>query len=234
MKDLKSSNLWDDVFKRHVIETGRVLNYMSGKGVLRDEVKRNEAEVKLAELLADVNRKIESVVPLEARQLKVYKKTPKNPEGMIQTAGLITKRFCPNCHKEDVKADHFKSIGIKKLKAGGIENSCAGYKGEKREVTAILYALPLEFKVSNVSLQRYQKVVNHMPIFDPKKKTITFDEKAIARLIKQYKKDPLYPLILEFREIQKLLGTYVGVTQYDKIEVPDDYVLLIGEKLIEN
>ena len=69
-----------------------------------------------------------------------------------------------------------------------------------------------------------------MPIYDPKKKTITFDEKAIARLIKQYKKDPLYPLILEFREIQKLLGTYVGVSEYIEVKVNDDYELKAGEK----
>jgi DNA polymerase I-like protein with 3'-5' exonuclease and polymerase domains len=72
------------------------------------------------------------------------------------------------------------------------------------------------FKLSKQSLIRYQFVMKHKPILDPKDKTVTFDEKAILRLTKQYPDDKLYPLILQFRGKQKRLSTYIGVTQPDK------------------
>ena len=38
----------------------------------------------------------------------------------------------------------------------------------------------------------------------------SMNEHAIKTLIAKYPLDPLYPLVLEWREIDKLAGTYVG------------------------
>jgi len=211
-KDLEENHLWG-VFDRHIIQLNRVFAYMSGKGVHLDMNARNEAETKLTEIQADIEDKIDKVIPLDARQLKVYKKTPANTEGMLKVKGTVKSKKCPKCGELSVKADHFKSIGKKKLKNGEEENPCAGLKSEPTVVSSWLYAQAQPFKISIKSLKRYQESVGHKPIIDPKKKTVTFDEKAIMRLMKAHKDDALYPLVLEFRGVQKLLGTYVGITQ---------------------
>ena len=51
------------------------------------------------------------------------------------------------------------------------------------------------------------------PVLTPKERKVTFDDKAITKLINSYPNDKLYPLIGEFRQVQKLLGNYVGITQ---------------------
>lgn len=230
--DLKANDLWK-VFGRHVIEVNRVFAHMSREGIMRDEKLRADAETRLSGMLSHTKINMEAVVPTGARALKVYKKTPKDTTGMIAVPGLQDLKVCPNCKEHWVKAAHFKAVGKKRLKVGDSQNPCVGFKGEKKTVAGMNWARPLEFKISNVGMQRYQKAVNHRPIFDPKEKKITFDEKAILRLKKRYPLDKLYPLILEHRLLQKLLSTYIGVTEYNIIEVPDNYILQPGELKIE-
>lgn len=97
----------------------------------------------------------------------------------------------------------------------------------------MLWAKPLEFKVSKVSLLDYQKVLKHQAIINRKESRVTFDEDALDKLIKKYPKDPLYPLIATYRGYQKLLGVYFGETQYEEVLVSDDYQLKPGEKLAD-
>ena len=211
-RDLKETQLWD-VFNRHVITLNKVLSYMSEQGIPLDLKARQEAEDQLAVTLKDLKGQIDLAVPEEAKKLKIYKKTPKDTTGMVATLGSVKTTECPHCNLLGVKAVHYKSIGVKKLKAGATENPCVGLKSIKVDTTVSLWAIPLEFVISNLSLQRYQGVMKHQPVMDLKKKSVTFDEKAMLRLVRKYPKDTLYPLITTFRGIQKLLSTYVGVTQ---------------------
>lgn len=236
-KDLKDYKLYD-VFHNHVIKLNRIFSYMSSMGIVMDLEARDEAEQKVSKLLAETQQKMEACVPVEARALKVFKKTPKDTTGMVQVKGSRKTTKCPNCNMVDAKTTHFKSIGKKRLKLGEAENPCVGLKAEKVVVAALLWAQPLEFKISPLSLTRYQAVKGHKAITVPDRnhatrtKKVTFDEKAILRLSKNYPKDPLYPLILDFRGLQKLLGTYIGVTEYEQVEVPAGYELKPGEKLV--
>ena len=215
-KDLKENKLWD-VFDRHVVGINRIFSYMSSQGVLMDLDARDEAEKKVSALLNDSQAKMEACIPVEARALKVFKKTPKSTEGMIQVRGTKRTTKCPSCGLHDVKAPHYKSIGKKRITKGDVENPCVGLKSEKVVVSALLWAKPLEFKISPISLLRYQQVKGHQAISVPDRdsatrtRRTTFDEKAILKLSKRYPKDELYPIILEFRGLQKLLSTYIGV-----------------------
>lgn len=229
-QDLTNNGLWE-VFQRHIIELNRVLAYMSSKGVRRDDVMRKDAEERLQKLLDEVGRKMESSIPFEAKQLKVYKKTPKVLDGLVEVERNVKTKFCIGCGAINPKKAHFKSIGKKALKGGSPEQSCFGLTSEIRLHNTRLWAKPLDFKVSNLAMQRYQRAVRHQAIINHKEKKVTFDEKAITRLQKKYPNDPLYPTILEHRSIQKLLSTYIGVTQYREVEVPEDYILQPGEKL---
>lgn len=210
-QDLRNTELWP-VFERHVVQLNRVLQFMSQKGVNRDEVQRKSAEIKLTALLDEVEKGMVDAVPSDARKHQVYKKAPKNTEGMIEVPGELKVSACPRCHTVNVKADHFKSIGVKRLKKGEEENFCVGAKSVKINVQGMLWAKPLDFKVSVKSLTSYQKSLKHQAIINRRENRVTFDEDAIKQLIKKYPNDPLYPAILKHREYQKLLSTYVGVT----------------------
>lgn len=215
-RDLKDNNLWG-VFDRHVIQLNKLFAYMSAKGVTLDQEGRATAETQLKAMLNEVQARIEAAVPLEAKALKVYKKTPKSVEGLIQTSGVRLAKVCPVCETQDVAAKHFKSIGKKRLKAGEEENLCVGRKPVKKEVMDALWARVEPFALSKTSLERYQEVLGHKPIYDPKEKKTTFDEKAMMRLMKRYPDDPLYPEVGQFRKLQKLLTTYIGVTEDGEI-----------------
>lgn len=208
--DLMKNNLWQ-VFDRHVIKLNKALGYMSSKGVLRDEQMRLDSEHKLQGLLDETDVQIKSVVPTAALKLKVYKKPPKDITGLIAVPATVDMKLCPNCAAE-AKAAHFKSIGKKRLKLGEPENDCLGKKAVKRPVNSMLWAKPLDFKISKVGLEGYQRVMGHKPIITREGK-VSFDDNALKLLLKKHPSDPLYPLVGEFRGIQKLLSTYIGVTQ---------------------
>lgn len=197
--DLIANGQWH-VFERHVVLLDEALSYMSGKGVLRDETMRKDAEKKLQDLLDVVEINMQASVPVEARKLKVYKKTPKSVEGLVQTPSALSSKVCLKCGELKPRKNH--SI------------RCDGERG-KFEWPTLLWAKPLDFKISKVGLSSYQKALRHQAIISRREKKITFDETAIIKLIKQYPMDPLYPKILEHREYQKLLSTYIGVTLVD-------------------
>jgi len=52
--------------------------------------------------------------------------------------------------------------------------------------------------------------MKHRPQLNRERKP-TFDDEALQKLVKQYKTDLLYPLILQYRNVEKVLGTYIGV-----------------------
>lgn len=227
-KDLIKNRQWE-IFERHVVRLNEVLGYMSSKGVLRDNVMRDEAEVRLQGLLDEVEAKMEATIPPEARKMKIYKKTPTafkgvKPEdiegialelGLIQVEGEVKVKVCPLCGCTGVVSKHFTSIGKKRLKAGEGENACVGLTATPIMKTQMLWGKPLPFKVSKVGLLAYQASLRHSAIVDRRENKVTFDEHAIEQLVKKYPTDPLYPLILEHRGLQKLLSTYIGKTVYE-------------------
>ena len=231
-KDLKENNL-DQVFERHVIQLNEALAYMSSTGVLLDQEMRADAENQLQTILDGIEAEMESAVPQDARQLKVYKKEPKNTEGMVQVDGERNTRECSICGNLDVTAAHFKPKSKKALAGGAEQNPCCEGKSNKVTVRTKLWAKPLEFKISKTSLIRYQKLTRHSAVTDRKEGKVTYDEAALKTLINKYPDDPLYPLIGKHRQVQKLLSTYIGVTQYKEVDVPDDYVLQPGEKWVD-
>ena len=213
-EDLKRNNLWE-VFDRHVVQLNEVLRYMSSKGVLIDMKARQEAEVKLTAHLENLESRIQEVVPLAAKKLTPYKKTPKDLTGLVQVKEAVNHSTCPLCKAWPVVAGHFKSIGVKKLKAGDVENPCVGLKSVKEPHEVQLWARVEPFKLSNKAMQRYQELFGHEPIRDRKTKKVTFDVKAMKMLQKNYPLDPLYKVVGEFRQYQKLLSVYIGRTQED-------------------
>jgi uracil-DNA glycosylase family 4 len=212
-RDLIKANQWP-VFERHIVQLDKVLHYMSGQGVLRDEVLRAEAETKLSTLLDDVEVKMEAAVPQEARRLRVYKKCPKDVAGMVQVERSQEVKRCSMCQMVKPPKAHFKPTSARKHKLG-LDNICEDGTVIASIEPVMLWAKPLEFKVSKVSLLNYQKALRQQAIVNRHENRITFDEDAIKQLIRKHPKDPLYPLIESHRSYQKLRGTYFGITQED-------------------
>lgn len=205
--DLKANNQWD-VFERHSLKVNRVFDYMSSKGVLRDEVLRSSAEERLTILLDSAEGKIEQIVPREAKKEQIYKSRPRNMAGVLERTVPGSAKVCSGCGLEKPKKDHFK-VYKKKV------NECATSHVSVKLTDVVQLYKVLPWKISKVGLLAYQRAVKHQPVFDRRTKILTFDETALIKLQKRYPKDQLYPLILEFRGNQKLLSTYIGVTQMD-------------------
>jgi DNA polymerase I-like protein with 3'-5' exonuclease and polymerase domains len=210
---LKENKLWS-VFERHVLQLDKALDYMSGVGLLRDNEMRQEAEDKLSLLLSNVELSMAAAVPIEARRLKVYKKTPKDIEGLIQVERVAPVRRCSICHLEKPKKAHFKPPNKKAMKLG-LDNVCQDAEVVVSDETVSLWSKPLEWKISKVGLTQYQGVLRHQAVVDRKAHKTTFNEDAIVRLMKTYPNDPLYPLIIDHRNLQGHLTKYIGVTQPD-------------------
>lgn len=219
-EDLKEGGQWE-IFDSHVTKVREIFDYMGKMGVERDSELRDRLERELKVLVRDSWEVIEGAIPQEILKIKAFERAPSDTTGLIQIEGRRKTFKCSLCGALDVKADHFKSVGVKKLKGGAPENPCLGGVKEPTEVPATQWARREPFKLSNSSLQRYQRHMDHRSIIDSKKAKetegsgITFDEKALMRLEKLYPKDPLYPKIVTFRRWGKLISTYVGETQAD-------------------
>lgn len=200
-RDLTKNSQWP-VFDRHIIKLNRVLSYMSGKGIPLDQEMRNESEVKLQSILDITEIKMEAAIPKDVRKFKIYKKLPKviSPD-LIEDVINTPIKYCGVCGVLKPTKSHSKL--------------CPGWEVATIPEPTTVWKLPLDFKISKKSLQSYQKSLRHQAILSRKDRKITFDESALMKLIKHHPNDPLYPLIIEFRKVQKLLSTNVGVTQLD-------------------
>lgn len=204
-KDLIANGQWA-IYEKHVVRLNKVLGYMSEKGVLLDKEGRAIAEKQLQDLLDVVELKMEAAVPKQVRKEKVYKKAPKKMEGVLIRLVTLPVKVCPKCELVNPKKDHFKVFKKKVNNCGGLEPAVIEAVGEQ-------FYKELPFKVSKQSLLSYQGTLRHQAIINRRENKVTFDESAMVRLMKKYPNDPLYPLILQYRELGKLLGTYIGVTQ---------------------
>lgn len=208
-EDLKKNNLWH-VFNRHVTEVHRVYKFMSDQGLRLDQVLRTEAEIRLSGMLDEIEQQMEAAIPFEARRIDVvYKKTPKDTTGLYSRPGRRVESYCSNCGLPKPRKDHFKRY-VKKV------NPCAHGTGaglQRREIEVVEWYRLRDWRISKDQLTNYQRAVKHRPVWNRRERKTTFDETAIMRLMAKYPSDILYPLILERREREKLLFTYIGVTQ---------------------
>jgi len=235
---LIENRLWH-VYERHWIELFKALKFMSNTGVIRDDVMRADAEAQLTTLLEGTEAEMEAAVPVAALKLKVYKTKPKKEiVGLYETTQLIPVPYCSICGELKPSTRHGKlCVGFlgEKLVPLKYCGQCGELKPTKKheavckntfqvtidgpvpamaitllEEPKTVWAVPIKFKVSKVSLMNYQSTLKHQAIINRKEKKITFDADAINLLIKKYPKDPLYPTILKHRKVSKLLGTYIG------------------------
>jgi hypothetical protein len=205
--ELVKTGLWD-VYERDVVELEPILTYMSSMGMPVDSEIRLDRAIKLQELLGTLMGQMESLIPLEARRIAhVYEREPKDTSNLASRRGLRRIPVCDRCGAERPRKDHFKRY-VKK------QNLCAG--GGTREVSIEVdefYRLA-DFTPSRDQLVRYHQWIKRpLPMtYDKKerKKKVSFAEKQLKELMVKYPEDKLYSIILDYREADKLAGTYLG------------------------
>jgi hypothetical protein len=205
--ELKKTGLWQ-VYQSDVLDLEPILVHMQEKGMPVDAGIRLDRATKLDGELRRVRVLMEAAVPLEARRIEhVYKKPPADLEGLRSRPSTRLVPICPTCGADRPRKDHFKSFKKK-------SNPCAGQRpvDEQREV--VEYYRLAEFTPSRDQLIRYhQHLKRNLPtIFDKKerKRKISFGERQLKDLTKQWPDDKLYVSILTFRELQKLASAYIG------------------------
>jgi len=205
--ELRRTGLWE-VYQRDVLDLEPILVHMHQKGMPVDLEIRADRAGKLDEMLRETRVKMEASVPLGARRIEhVYKSTPKNTDGLQVREGTRLIRRCAVCGAERPRADHFKRT-VKKF------NPCADAGVRETEERVEEFYRLAEFAPSGLQLRHYHEVIGRpLPtVFDRKTRTrkVSFGERQIKDLTLKYPDDILYPLILQFRQLQKVAGTYIG------------------------
>lgn len=226
--ELKRTGLWD-VYIEDVVELDPILLYMTEQGMPVDSHVRLDRAVKLDDRLQEVKHEIEKLVPTETRTYK-----PK--AGYVKPPGEIDASFisidvdvevsrCSECGVAGPTAPHFtkRTLAIAgtpgRKKTDRRSNPCFGAKKVSAVETVQRYAKLDSFTPSRNQLIRYQQ---HFGRFIPmtwdkkaKRRKISLNAKGMKELIRRYPDDPIYPLVLEHRELDKLAGTYIGRPVYD-------------------
>lgn len=206
-RELHKSGLWD-VYQRDVLDLEPILIHMTREGMPLDAEIRYDRAVKLAVKQDRVKDLMEQVVPEGARKIEhVYTNTPKITDGLKIRGGVRAVAVCPGCGLHKPRKDHFKRT-VK------TPNPCADLVPNRLVIDVKEYYRLAPFKPSRDQLMRYQTFLGR-PIpttFDNKTKERkqSMGEKQLKGLMKKYLLDSLYPLVLEYRELDKIAGTYIG------------------------
>jgi uracil-DNA glycosylase family 4 len=206
-EELKKASLWE-VYQKDVVDLEPILVHMHQTGMPVDAEVRLDRAIKLATRQAEVRVQMEDSVPDEARRIEhVYKSTPKSLDGLWVRSAIRVVPRCSVCRVERPGKAHFKRF-VKKI------NACADATiVGSREEGPEYYRLS-EFSPSRDQLIRYHQYLSRpLPmIFDRKamKRKVSFGERQLKDLLLLYPDDKLYPSILEYRELDKLAGTYIG------------------------
>jgi uracil-DNA glycosylase family 4 len=204
---LCKAGLWD-VYERDVLQLDPILIHMQQVGMPLDGEIREDRAKKLAEKQAAVKLELEALTPIEARRIAhVYKSTPKDTTGLFSRPGTHEALRCPNCGLRGPRKDHYKRF-VKK------SNPCAGYVSEVFTEQVDEYYRLAEYTPSRNQLIAYHNHLNRaLPlVWDRKERRhkISFNEEQMKKLILKFPHDTMYPLILDYRGLDKLAGTYIG------------------------
>jgi hypothetical protein len=205
--ELRANNLWE-VYQRDVVDLEPILVHMHQKGMPVDAEIRSDRAIKLDQRLREVRVKMESSVPKEARRIeKVFARRPKDVTGLESRPGVRRTRRCSVCGAERPGKGHFKTYKRK------VNPCCQGEIIDRDEEATEYYRLA-PFTPSRDQLIRYHHYLRRpLPmVFDKKAgaRKVSFGERQLKDLVARYPSDVLYSLILTYRELDKIAGTYIG------------------------
>ena len=196
---LKQIGMWD-LYQEQIVECEPVFQQMHRAGMPVDAALRLTHATTLDTRLRALNAQIQEIIPDMLRTAKRYKQVEKAqakfPEGRLVDV-LVERQRCPACEK----VGHFTQ------KHPCLKHDPKLYL-EPVQHQAQEWEVPQPFVASWQNIQRWQDFHKHQAIRRKGKRTT--DEGALRALLLRHPTDPLYPLILDYREVQKLAGTYIG------------------------
>lgn len=206
-EELRRANLWD-VYDRDVVQLEPILVHMHRMGMPIDPQVRLERAIELDRRLKETKSAMVDAVPLGARKIEhVYTNEPDCKDGLRSRPGVRRIKHCSICGIQRPRKDHFRRL-VKKV------NPCADGAAVERDVEVDEWYRLADWTPSNDQLTRYHNFLRRpLPtIYDRRTRTrkVSFAERQLKDLTGKYQSDTLYPLILKFRQLDKIAGTYIG------------------------
>jgi uracil-DNA glycosylase family 4 len=197
-KDLKDNGL-EKAFYEHTVKLDeKVLHPAEKVGLLVDRKRLEEFKEELVTRKTTLDNSIQERVPSNVLKEKIWKRKPADEEAVEVTRKSLTK-LCTSCDAVDVSVKH-------KCKDKSLSPDVV--MGEA-DVVRWVKAEPFNPN-STLDILNYISYKGQTGGKGKKKKTSTpsTDKEALQKLYKSTK-DPFYKELLEYRAIDKVLGTYV-------------------------
>lgn len=213
-RELRATGLWD-VYERDVLRLDPILTHMSQTGMPIDPTIRLGAAQKLTERLHSLAEVMEAAVPHTLRSYDPpagFVRPPADCRGLHQIIVDVPVTRCDRCGLVSPTAVHFKTL--KRPTAKRPQNPCAGAGKVTATEPVNRWARLERWSPSKVALIAYNNLHRRpTPTQYDKKAGVrkpTMNEKSIKILMGKHPDDPLYPVVLEYRDVEKIAGTYVG------------------------
>ncbi len=196
---------------RHVVELTPELRAMGQRGVPISDTRRREAFSELDRRMRLAQADIKNVLPKALTRYhpeKGFVRPPDETAGLVQIIVDAIRKSCSLCGALDVtKSGH---TGKKTQLIGGARfpNPCYGADIVPKVLPTERWAEEVPWVPSNRNLQLYAGMMGHKAVM--KRGSPTFDDDALGRLIRRYRQDLLYPIIQEYRKVEKVKGTNIG------------------------
>jgi len=204
---LKEVGMWD-LYREQIVDCEPVFQRMHTAGMPIDLTVRKAHAITLAEKLDGLYDQIQGLIPAMLKPTKRYthmdQAQRRYPEGHTIQAFTHTKR-CPVCGKTGSLNQRHPCL-----------RTDPSLELEPVTVPSEAWEVPQPFVISWQNIQKWQDFQGHQAIKRRGKRTT--DETALRSLMLKYPEDALYPLVLDYREAQKLAGTYIGRLVRGKIE----------------
>ena len=205
----------DRLYEQDIAGLNPLLDAMSQRGMPVDGERRLAVAQALQQERAAVLVEMQTLVPDEARRMKVCKRCPTQHGPLCSVGQYAGDQIMPCDCWLTTPRESSSTVNIWVCCACGQQRVTKTHpclkRGEVRmrvAVPAMVWAYPLSFTPSNDQMKRYCKVKGYkLPVKDGRE---TADETALRRLALKHETDALFPLILKYRELDKLVGTYVG------------------------
>lgn len=214
--ELRRNGLWE-VYQRDILDLDPLLVHMHNKGMPVDAQVRQEKAIELSKRLTQARRDMEACIPIEARTIAhVYTNIPKSTQGLLSRPASRQLPVCSNCGAEKPPKSHFKRF-VKK------HNPCADAATEQQSVGITEYYRLGAWTPSVQQLKRYHQHHKRpcITIYDKSIRghKVSFNLACLRKLMLKYPTDPLYATILNYRRVQKIATTYVGLPE-ETIDAP--------------
>jgi uracil-DNA glycosylase family 4 len=206
---LESKGMWHYYWRHCYLLDQYVLQPSEDVGWLVDQKELFEMDARLEARRTILNDAIQPLIPEELKPLGPNKAgwvsppdpSKVDPSKIVERAVEDTVNFCSGCESVVKTPTH------KKLADG--KTPCPAPSVSKRPMAVTRYfeRLPFNLRASGQILA-YILAKGHKPGKDKKTKKDSANKDCIDRLARTTK-DPLYPVLLETRQIDKVHGTYV-------------------------